>query len=425
MSLMPELRNRIVSNVKKRVAASHFNGAAVNYADWFRRIDDRLPELLSLPVADFEDGLRSLLQELGTSHTAFYHEVPTRFPPQHTINATLTTAANGSVESWMFLDVFPDGPAATAGVNPGDLLLQVDRIDQAPPLMPSFAIGREHTLTIRRPRASGAREVKVHVPVVKASKQRPPIVEPKSITRSVLRPGVGLLKIVYFPGAFGVRFQATLDDAVSELTARGCDRLVVDLRGNIGGSLGFARLASYLCRDRLPIGHSLTPSRLRAGYRLEELPRVPMPATRMGVALALARFAVNDKSLMLLTQGLGYQRFHGRTVLLVNEWTNSAAEIVAAFAKEQALARVVGQKTRGNVLGASNFPVGDGYWLRIPVFGWFTSTGSSVEGIGVDPDIVEPFSVDALSSGEDSQLARAVVATEKDSAPEATTVFPA
>src|SRR4051794_19142011 len=73
-----------------------------------------------------------------------------------------------------------------------------------------------------------------------------------------------------------------LDDAVSELKASGCDRLIIDLRGNIGGSLGFARLASYLCADRRPIGHSLTPSRFRTGYRLEELPRVPMPANPDG-----------------------------------------------------------------------------------------------------------------------------------------------
>ena len=100
-----------------------------------------------------------------------------------------------------------------------------------------------------------------------------------------------------------------LDCAISQLNANGCDRLLVDLRGNIGGSLGFARLASYLCADRRPIGHSLTPRRLRTGYKLDQLPRVAMPATRAGVALALTRFAVKDKSLMLLTQGLGAQRF--------------------------------------------------------------------------------------------------------------------
>ena len=72
----------------------------------------------------------------------------------------------------------------------------------------------------------------------------------------MLRSGVGLLRVMYFPGAFGVRFGAMLDCAISQLNANGCDRLLVDLRGNIGGSLGFARLASYLCADRRPIGHS-------------------------------------------------------------------------------------------------------------------------------------------------------------------------
>ena len=109
--------------------------------------------------------------------------------------------------------------------------------------------------------------------------------------------------------------------------------------------------------------------------RLSNSHEFPCQQNRFELALALTRFAVKDKSLMLLTQGLGPQPFHGRTVLLVNEWTNSAAEIVAAFAREHGLGPIVGQKTRGNVLGAANFSVGGGYWLRLPVFGWFTSSG--------------------------------------------------
>ena len=121
----------------------------------------------------------------------------------------------------------------------------------------------------------------MHVPKVKATKQRPPIVEPKSVTHALLRPGMGLLKIVYFSGALGMRFTSELDRAVSELKAGGCDRLIVDLRGNIGGSLGFARLASYLCPDRRPIGHSLTPRRLRTGYRLSNSPSCPCRKTAL------------------------------------------------------------------------------------------------------------------------------------------------
>jgi len=65
-------------------------------------------------------------------------------------------------------------------------------------------------------------------------------------------PKTGLLKIPYFPGPTGISFASALDLAI-RISRAGCDRLIIDLRGNIGGSLGFARLASYLCPDRIPI----------------------------------------------------------------------------------------------------------------------------------------------------------------------------
>jgi C-terminal processing protease CtpA/Prc len=211
------------------------------------------------------------------------------------------------------------------------------------------------------------------------------MVEPKSPVFSVAAPGVGLLKVPHFPGAFGMRFGKALDGAIHNLVAKGCDRLIIDLRGSLGGSLGFARLASYLCPEKIPIGHSLTPKRLRDGYQVDQLPRVPMPKTKPELVLTLARFSFRDKSLMLMTQGLGPQPFHKKIVVLVNEWTNSAAEMLAAFAAENDLAAVVGRTTRGNVLGATNFRLPAGYWLRLPVFGWFTSRGRLIEGTGVQP----------------------------------------
>jgi carboxyl-terminal processing protease len=94
--------------------------------------------------------------------------------------------------------------------------------------------------------------------------------------------------------------------------------------------------------------------------------------------------------------------------VIVNEWTNSAAEMVAAFVGENRLATIVGIKTRGNVLGASNFQVGCGYWLRLPVFGWNTSKGRSLEGDGVSPDVAVDVSPDGLGAGHDDQMARAI-----------------
>ena len=124
--------------------------------------------------------------------------------------------------------------------------------------------------------------------------------------------------------------------------------------------------------------------------------------------MTLAEFALRDKSVALMTQGLDRQPFHGRIVVLINEWTTSAGEMVASFAKENGLATLVGTKTAGNVLGAANFGVGEDYWLRLPVFGWMTWQGACLEGTGVEPDIALESDPDLLRRGADPQMGHAV-----------------
>jgi len=408
MTVEPQRRVDILSAIKKRVLANHINIAGIDYAAWGERVDAQTPELLTADLAEFEAGVRRLLAELRTSHTGFYHSLPKELLPQHTINATLRDIVHTGRHQWMFLDVFDEGPAHRTGIRPGDILEALDSKPCAPPTAPSFAIGQTHTLAIWDASSGVRREVAIAVPKRRGTRQRPPMVAPKSLIHTMIGQDIGLLKIAYFPGAFGMAFANRLDRAVHDLKEHGCNRMIIDLRGNIGGSLGFARLASYICPDRIAIGHSLTPGRLRTGYGAAALPRVPMPSTRAGLVLTLAHFAFRDKSLMLLTQGLGRQPFHKKIAVLVNEWTNSAAEMVANFAVENNLATVVGQKTRGNALGAANFPIGSGYWLRLPVFGWFTSNGHTLEGNGVEPDVVVDISPHALAQGVDDQLERAI-----------------
>ncbi len=224
----------------------------------------------------------------------------------------------------------------------------------------------------------------------------------------MLESGIGLLRVPYFSGAAGIRFGKELKFAIDGLKAQMCDRLIVDLRGNIGGSLGFAILASYLCPDQRPIGYSITPKSLRDGYDKARLPRVPMPSNKGSLISTLAAFAFRDKTVALLTQGLGPQPFHGRIILVVNEWTNSAAEMLASFAQENDLAIVVGTKTAGNVLGAQNFSVGDGYSVRIPVFGWFTWGGNCLEGQGVTPRVVRDINGARSYPTTDQQMLEAI-----------------
>jgi C-terminal processing protease CtpA/Prc len=168
--------------------------------------------------------------------------------------------------------VFEDGPAYVAGIRPGDLLLALDGVEPVPGSLPVFGIGRTHNVVVSEDQQTV--DAAVEVPFRKGSKQRPPLVEPVSIPHRVISPGIGLLKVLYFPGAIGIRFGNQLRAAIADFKVQRCERLVVDLRGNLGGSLEFAALASCLCSGREEIGYSVTPARLRAGYSPQALPRV-------------------------------------------------------------------------------------------------------------------------------------------------------
>jgi C-terminal processing protease CtpA/Prc len=408
ISLSPTERAKILASIKKLVLKHHINVGGVSYYAWTTLVDQRTSELLAAETAKFESGVRELLVKLGSSHTAFYHEQGKQVLPQHSLNATLRAFPVEGAERWFFLDVFEGGPAHIASIKPGDMLLAVEGTEYLPPSMPPFDVGRSYRLRVADARGESSREVIVEVPKRKGTGTRPPIVEPKSLSYEIIAPDIGHLRIMYFPGPIGMGFAKDLDAAITDLKQRGIRSLIIDLRGNIGGGLGLARLASYLCSGKIAIGHSLTPHRLRTGYTKEQLPLVPMPGTGIELFWTLARFSFRDKSIFLLTQGLGPQPFHNHIVLLVNEWTNSAAEMVAGFAAENKLATVVGKQTAGNVLGAANFKVGGGYWLRLPVFGWYTSKGNCLEGKGVSPDVKVEVDPCLLNSGIDQQMNEAI-----------------
>jgi hypothetical protein len=61
-------------------------------------------------------------------------------------------------------------------------------------------------------------------------------------------------------------------------------------------------------------------------------------------------------------------------------------------------------KTAGHVLGAVNQRLGGGYWLRVPVFGWYTSLGKCLEGAGVRPDRVIDVAQDPVAAAADYQI---------------------
>src|SRR5581483_10566492 len=141
---------------------------------------------------------------------------------------------------------------------------------------------------------------------------------------------------------------------------------------------------------KLPIGYSLTRRRAQNGFKREELTRFgKIPRHKIALPWLVIRYAsaIVDQSICIVTEGLGPQKFHGRVVILVNEHSASAAEMLAAFAQENKLATIVGTKTAGRLLSGRAFHVGEGYMLGVPVGAYYTWTGKLLEGTGIIPDI--------------------------------------
>src|SRR5882762_927040 len=404
-------RAKILSVLKKLVPERHINVSNPNqdYGHWIALVDECMPRLIDVDNRQaFETGVNELLRALGSSHTAFFHQRRDSVPAPYSINATLRAVDTPQGKRWMFVDVIEDGPTFQAGIHPGEILLAVDAEPVIPPRSANFRIGGSHKLEIGT-FSGGKRQVAIEVPN-RAAKDRPPMIEPRSLYHRLLAPDTGLVKVATFPGAVGQSFANGLDSAIRDLKDRGVQRLIVDIRGNIGGGLGSLRLLSYISPGKVEIGYSVTRRRLRKGYQKERLTRIgKIPATKTELLMMAVRFKIfhRDRSMILVKEGLGPQPFHGRTVVLINEHTHSAAEMVASFAKQNCLATLVGTRTAGEVLGGANFKLPGGYVLRLPVAGWYTWQGECIEGKGVEPDVAVENTPEVLASGIDAQLQKA------------------
>ena len=122
----------------------------------------------------------------------------------------------------------------------------------------------------------------------------------------------------------------------------------------------------------------------------------------------MLRYAFVDKSIVVVTEGLGPQKFRGRVVLLVNHHTTSAGEMIAAFAQENNLATMLGTTAAGRLLSGSVFKVGYGYRLGLPVAAYLTWQGVLLEGKSVLPHKVVELPCEALRQGRDTQMEKTI-----------------
>jgi carboxyl-terminal processing protease len=404
MNLTLDERTKIFDKVCRLIETKHFD-PGMNGVNWKARAQSRRSQVLACEEPEaFEKEVHTLVAELKTSHTGFRHAGMRNIPARHAINATLHRFGVNGNERWMFQDVHQGGPAYAAGIRPGDLLLECGGREVRPPEDLNFSIGESATLLIEKLHGS-QQMVKVNLPMPKSKKH--PVTAPQAVHSERLTYDIGLLKVAMFPGAIGIDVAKDIDRGIAAL--EGCSRLIVDLRGNTGGGIGGLRLMSYLTPGKLEVGYSLTRKRRERGYRREDLTRFGrIPSHKSTLLWLAARYAFVEKSILVVTEGLGPRKFHGRVVLLVNEHTASAGEMVSAFAEENNLAVITGTKTPGRLLSGSAFKVGHGYILGLPVAAYLTWQGRMLENNGIVPKFQADLSRDALREGRDTQLETAV-----------------
>jgi C-terminal processing protease CtpA/Prc len=404
MSLELQAREKIYARVSELVKRKHFD-PGMNGADWNALAGERKNQVLQSSTDDeFETRMQELLNELKTSHTGFRHAKSPNLPGRHAISATFMRFNLNGEQRWMFQDVHEGGPAYTAGIRPGDILLQIRNRELRPPDQPIFPVGEDSQYTVQKP---DGKRVTGNLQVPSPRSKKHPVIVPKSVICSQLPEGIGWLKVTMFPGVVGIDLAKALDNAFAHL--RESTRLILDLRGNTGGGIGGLRLMSYLTPGKMEVGYSLTRKRKEKGYSREDLPRFGRIPSRKSTLIWLAlRYGFIDKSILVVTEGLGPQRFHGRVIILVNEHTASAGEMVAAFAEENQLATIIGTKTPGRLLSGSAFKAGFGYIVGLPVAAYLTWQGRLIEGKGVFPSLAVEQPPEQLLAGEDPQMQKAL-----------------
>jgi len=406
MNLTTEQKSQILDKIELYINSRFFNPLA-DLAAWTKSWPEARGWIQASSTSeDFEERIRQSLAKLRSSHIAFFHGSGQGVPAPYALNATFLKSDDAE-PVWVFLDVLEGGVAHKAGIETGESLIAVNGNGVRQPEMPRFDLGSSNELTITS-RSGQARSVPLVLPAP-TDKGRPPMSEVRTVHARKLSDRLGYVRVAYFPGAAGDKFALAYDRAVAELGQ--IDGLVIDLRGNVGGGLGSLRVMSSLCADKRPIGYNVTRKVADEGYRKDKLVRIDqIPTTKLAQLKMLIRFKIlhRDRSIALFTEGLGQRGFHGRIAMLINEHTKSAAEMIADFAATNHLATLVGTRTAGEVLGAVNFLVGEGYRLRIPIGGWMSWNDRLLEGTGVSPNVEATPSMATLRAGQDVALQRAI-----------------
>ena len=329
-------------------------------------------EYVDQPVDDtklMEGAINGMMQSLGDAHSTY-------MDPQTYKDANAQLA--GSYEgigayvdtTGKFLTItspMPGSPAEKAGLQAGDQITAVDRVDMAgvnPEVVRTKVIGPAGTivhLTIRRAGESALLEFDV---------TRAKITVP-SASGKMLDNGIAYVQIT----TFGDNTTKELTDTLKTLMAQNPKGLVLDLRDNGGGYLQTAVEVVSQFQDN-------------------------------GVVLYEKYGNGTKKSYDVIPGGLATKI---PMVVLINEGSASASEITAGALQDYGRAKLVGVVSYGKGSVQNWVPLSnDQGAVRVTIARWLTPKGNTIDKKGLTPDVYVQRTPDDRKAGRDPQLDTAV-----------------
>lgn len=265
-------------------------------------------------------------------------------------------------EDYLTIDsVTDDGPADKAGLLSGDKILAVDGVSVkgfSPSEAALLVKGREGTTVKIKVLREGVEKV---FDIKRAT------VAVSDVTSYKVDDKVGYIKLSYFNGLYAY---ADFIDAYQGFEEDGINTIILDLRDNPGGQLGC--LVNIM--DNV-------------------IPEKDVPY--------LMTFRANPMQLNVFeSEGYGFE--FNKFVILVNENTASASEIMAGAMQDLGYAVVVGKTTYGKGMGQEHIETSSGDEAVVTTFDLKLPVSGSYDGIGIKPDVnvdlkITPYKLPSLT----------------------------
>jgi carboxyl-terminal processing protease len=248
-------------------------------------------------------------------------------------------------------------PAATAGMKNGDVITALNG---------KPASGSSLEQVVQRIKGKPGTNVKISVlrdgQAMDFTLIRRDIAVP-SVNSRLLKDKLGVIEIVTFSGGAGSQVR----DSVRSLTKKGARGFILDLRGNPGG----------LVDEAVNVASSFLDGGRVVSYKERGKAEVVYDA----------RGSV-ETNLPL--------------VVLVDEGSASASEIVAGAVQDRHRGLIVGVETYGKGSVQTVFPLSDGSAIKLTTASYYTPSGRSIGEHGVIPDVVEADKNRQLAQAQDA-----------------------